>query len=328
MAALAATSTSRRCCCELDAREQRGAAGRRRASSSAARWRRTSRSGRTPARSRATLHLAAAKQGLLGVVVPRGGRRRGRRPARLGRAAGGDVRGRRVERADGRRCSPAASRCRTSRRTATPTWSTGSSGRRWPARRSARSPITEPGGGSDVAGIRTTAVRDGDHYVVNGAKTFITSGVRADFVTTAVRTGGPGHGGRQPAGGREGHARLHRRPVAGARWAGTAPTPPSCRSSTCGCRSPTWSARRTRGFVPDRRAVRGRADRAGRARLRHRRPLARPHRGVLPRARDLRQAADRQPGGAAQARRDAPAGRGRARPTRARSPRATSPART
>ena len=55
--------------------------------------------------------------------------------------------------------------------------------------------VTEPGGGSDVANIRTTAVRDGDSYVVNGAKTFITSGVRADFVTTAVRTGGPGYGG-------------------------------------------------------------------------------------------------------------------------------------
>ena len=55
--------------------------------------------------------------------------------------------------------------------------------------------VTEPDGGSDVAGIRTTAVRDGDHYVINGAKTFITSGVRADFVTTAVRTGGPGHAG-------------------------------------------------------------------------------------------------------------------------------------
>jgi acyl-CoA dehydrogenase len=55
--------------------------------------------------------------------------------------------------------------------------------------------ITEPGGGSDVAGITTTAVRDGDSYIVNGAKTFITSGVRADFVTTAVRTGGPGHAG-------------------------------------------------------------------------------------------------------------------------------------
>ncbi|MEV8437552.1 acyl-CoA dehydrogenase family protein [Actinosynnema sp. NPDC051121] len=55
--------------------------------------------------------------------------------------------------------------------------------------------ITEPGGGSDVAALRTTARRDGDSYVVNGTKTFITSGDRADFVTTAVRTGGPGHQG-------------------------------------------------------------------------------------------------------------------------------------
>lgn len=55
--------------------------------------------------------------------------------------------------------------------------------------------VTEPDGGSDVAGLRTTAVREGAHYVVNGAKTYITSGCRADFVTTAVRTGGPGaHG--------------------------------------------------------------------------------------------------------------------------------------
>jgi acyl-CoA dehydrogenase len=55
--------------------------------------------------------------------------------------------------------------------------------------------ITEPGGGSDVASLATRAERDGDDYVVTGAKTFITSGTRADFVTTAVRTGGPGHGG-------------------------------------------------------------------------------------------------------------------------------------
>ena len=55
--------------------------------------------------------------------------------------------------------------------------------------------VTEPTGGSDVAGITTTAVRDGDHYVVNGSKTFITSGTRADFVTTAVRTGARGHAG-------------------------------------------------------------------------------------------------------------------------------------
>jgi acyl-CoA dehydrogenase len=55
--------------------------------------------------------------------------------------------------------------------------------------------ITEPGTGSDVAGLTTRAVRDGDDYVVTGAKTFITSGTRADYVTTAVRTGGAGHRG-------------------------------------------------------------------------------------------------------------------------------------
>ncbi|MDP9913890.1 acyl-CoA dehydrogenase [Variovorax boronicumulans] len=56
--------------------------------------------------------------------------------------------------------------------------------------------ITEPGGGSDVAAVRTTAKRDGDHYVLNGEKTFITSGMRADWMTVAVRTGeGRGAGG-------------------------------------------------------------------------------------------------------------------------------------
>lgn len=52
--------------------------------------------------------------------------------------------------------------------------------------------VTEPDAGSDVARLKTRAVRDGDGYLVNGAKTYITSGVRADFVTTAVRTGGDG----------------------------------------------------------------------------------------------------------------------------------------
>ncbi len=55
--------------------------------------------------------------------------------------------------------------------------------------------ITEPGGGSDVAAMATTAVRHGDEYVVNGQKTFITSGMRADYYTVAVRTGGPGMDG-------------------------------------------------------------------------------------------------------------------------------------
>lgn len=55
--------------------------------------------------------------------------------------------------------------------------------------------VTEPSGGSDVASLKTTAVRDGDHYIVNGSKTFITSGIHADQLTCAVRTGGEGHGG-------------------------------------------------------------------------------------------------------------------------------------
>ena len=55
--------------------------------------------------------------------------------------------------------------------------------------------ITEPGGGSDVASLKTKAVRDGDDYLVNGSKTFITSGMRADYITCAVRTGGEGMGG-------------------------------------------------------------------------------------------------------------------------------------
>ncbi|KIG12330.1 Acyl-CoA dehydrogenase [Enhygromyxa salina] len=52
--------------------------------------------------------------------------------------------------------------------------------------------ITEPSGGSDVANLQTTARREGDHFIVDGSKTFITSGMRADWITTAVRTGGPG----------------------------------------------------------------------------------------------------------------------------------------
>jgi hypothetical protein len=49
--------------------------------------------------------------------------------------------------------------------------------------------------GSDVANIRSTAHRDGDHYIVNGAKKWITNGVWADYCTAAVRTGGPGGSG-------------------------------------------------------------------------------------------------------------------------------------
>lgn len=55
--------------------------------------------------------------------------------------------------------------------------------------------VTEPSGGSDVAGLTTTAVRQGDAYVLNGSKTFITSGMRADWFTVAARTGVPGRNG-------------------------------------------------------------------------------------------------------------------------------------
>lgn len=54
--------------------------------------------------------------------------------------------------------------------------------------------VSEPGGGSDVANIKTTARSDGDDYVINGQKLWITNGTRADFITLAVRTGEPGSG--------------------------------------------------------------------------------------------------------------------------------------
>jgi alkylation response protein AidB-like acyl-CoA dehydrogenase len=55
--------------------------------------------------------------------------------------------------------------------------------------------MTEPGTGSDLAGIATTAIRDGDEYVVNGSKTFISSGINADLVIVVARTGDDPHGG-------------------------------------------------------------------------------------------------------------------------------------
>ena len=55
--------------------------------------------------------------------------------------------------------------------------------------------VTEPGAGSDVSGIKTRAVRDGDEYVINGSKLYITSGVRADFVVVLTRTSDEPHAG-------------------------------------------------------------------------------------------------------------------------------------
>jgi citronellyl-CoA dehydrogenase len=55
--------------------------------------------------------------------------------------------------------------------------------------------ISEPAAGSDVANLKTTARRDGSDYLINGSKMWITNGTRADFLTLAVRTGGPGYDG-------------------------------------------------------------------------------------------------------------------------------------
>ncbi|MEN0015672.1 MAG: acyl-CoA dehydrogenase family protein, partial [Solirubrobacteraceae bacterium] len=55
--------------------------------------------------------------------------------------------------------------------------------------------MTEPGTGSDLAGIQARAVRDGDDWILNGAKTFISNGINADLVVTAVRTGDDPHAG-------------------------------------------------------------------------------------------------------------------------------------
>jgi len=55
--------------------------------------------------------------------------------------------------------------------------------------------MTEPGVGSDLGNLATTATRDGDRYIVNGGKTFISNGINADVLVTAVRTSGDGHRG-------------------------------------------------------------------------------------------------------------------------------------
>ena len=115
--------------------------------------------------------------------------------------------------------------------------------------------MTEPGIGSDLASMATTAIRDGDHYVVNGAKTFITNGIHADLVITAVKTDpAHRHRGMSLLILERGHGRAS---PAGATWtssASTPRTPPSCSSTTCACRSRTCSGRQEgRGVRPARR---------------------------------------------------------------------------
>ena len=104
--------------------------------------------------------------------------------------------------------------------------------------------MTEPGTGSDLQGIRTTALRDGNELVVNGQKTFITNGGLADLVIVAAKT--------DTAAGAKGVSLVlveADRPASSAdatsrRSARTRRTPPSCSSRTCACRPPISWARR------------------------------------------------------------------------------------
>ena len=104
--------------------------------------------------------------------------------------------------------------------------------------------VTEPDAGSDVAGIRTRAVRDGDEWVINGSKLYITNGTQADWLCLLARTsdepGVPRHVAHRGADGRR---RAWPSPASSRSSACGRATRRSSRSPTCGCRSPTPSAR-------------------------------------------------------------------------------------
>ena len=106
--------------------------------------------------------------------------------------------------------------------------------------------MTEPGTGSDLAAIATTAVRDGDDYVINGQKTFISNGQLCDIVVVAAKTD------PDPANAHKGISMIvveagrkaSSRARSCTRWGWRRRTPPSCSSRTAGCRPPTGSAPR------------------------------------------------------------------------------------
>ena len=91
--------------------------------------------------------------------------------------------------------------------------------------------MTEPGAGSDIAGIRTSAVDAGDHFVVNGAKTFITNGQNADLVITAVAPPPTATAGSRCWCSNEG-CQASNAAATSTSWACTARTPPSWCSPT------------------------------------------------------------------------------------------------
>ena len=112
---------------------------------------------------------------------------------------------------------------------------------------SPRSRMTEPGIGSDLASMSTTAIRDGDHYVVNGAKTFITNGINADLVITAVKTDPDAAArGHEPARARARHGRLRAGPQPREGRAARAGHRRAVLHRRARCRSTTCSASRAR----------------------------------------------------------------------------------
>ena len=104
--------------------------------------------------------------------------------------------------------------------------------------------MTEPSGGSDLAALKTTAIRDGDHYIVSGSKTFITNGYQGDLAIIAARTdpskGPKGISLLMLEAGMEGFTKVR----SSTRSARTSRTPPSSSSTMSKCPSRTSSARR------------------------------------------------------------------------------------
>jgi acyl-CoA dehydrogenase len=98
--------------------------------------------------------------------------------------------------------------------------------------------ITEPGGGSDVANMQTTARRDGNHFVLDGTKTFITGGMKSDYFVIGARTGGEGWRGSRCSSSKLTRRDSAARKSAG-RWAGGARTQQRCISTTAVSRQKT-----------------------------------------------------------------------------------------
>ena len=105
--------------------------------------------------------------------------------------------------------------------------------------------VTEPDAGSDVAGMRTRAVRDGDDFILDGAKLYITNGVNADLYCVAARTDPAGEGDARAdhLHGGEGDGGLPGRAVLSTRWAGARRIPPNSSSRVAACRRRMCSAR-------------------------------------------------------------------------------------